>query len=149
MQRYLMICCVLMSLAVHAFAQVEAWTNQAGHVVHAELVEYEAGIATLKTNQGTTVRIPLSTLCKKDQRRIRILQNESIVPEFVQVAYRDAKAILMRYEQLAGRWQDAGEREGACNMARAIFDERIAAHGSMDGDPAVQDEIIRLRNLLL
>ena len=148
MRGHFVICCIAYGLVANAFAQVESWTNQAGHVVNAELVEYASGSVTLKTAQGSTLRIPLSALCEHDQRRIRIQCNESIAPEFVQTAYRDARALIIRYDQHAGGWKDAEERRAACNLARAIFDARIAAQDAIRDDPAVQDEVRRLRSLL-
>jgi len=63
MRHTLLTCWFFCGLAANAFADAEAWTNQAGHVIHATLVEYTADSVLLRRSQGSTLRIPLAALC--------------------------------------------------------------------------------------
>lgn len=139
---------LFLSLAVAGRAEAELWTNQAGQVIEATFKGFDGSSVTLVRTNGMPLRLPLSALCKEDQRRVRLQANQSLAPDFVQTAYRDARSVLDRFERLPPNQQTPEARQKAVNMACSVFDARVNARAGELKDPAVKDEVKRLRDSL-
>lgn len=139
----------LLPFAVTApVTRADTWTNLAGHFIQATLVDYANGQATLQPSNGAAMRIPLSALCAADQRRIRLQYSEPIAPAFVAASYRDAAALLDRYDRLPPGRRSPEEREKVARQAIALFDQRLAANATHRFDAAERAEVNRLRDSL-
>ena len=129
-------------------ASGDAWTNQAGHVVEGELAGYSNRTVTIRRLAGGLIDVPLAVLRPADQQRILSHYGESTVPDFVRSGYGDAMALLARYDRLPEERRSTEERQRVAAQAQAVFDARLAAHGTLPEDAAVRAEIVRLRALI-
>jgi hypothetical protein len=132
-------------LAALGPVRADMWTNQAGRVIEARLKEFDGVWVTLVRTNSSTLRLPLSALCKTDQRRVRAQKSQSIAPGFVQAAYKDAVGILERFQRLPADQQTAEGREKAVHMACSVFDARVNARSAELTDKDVLYEVRRLR----
>ena len=137
-----------MLLGAAAPARSESWTNQAGRVIEGRLGDFDGVWLTLIRTNGLPLRLPLSALCKADQRRVLAQKSLAIVPDFVTAAYKDAGTVLERYDRLPPEQQTPEARQGAVQMACAVFDGRVNPRKAELDDKAVQDEVKRLRTQL-
>ncbi len=145
--------CIPACLALYGFVVVPhvhggSWTNQAGHAIHAELIGYEDGAVSLRTTNGATLRMPIDALCAEDQKRIRERYNATAVPAFVLAAYRDARAVLTRYDRLPEKHKSLEARRKAVVMALAVFDRRVPKQSFAVLDEDAQADTVRLRRSL-
>jgi hypothetical protein len=138
----------LLLLVTLCWARAEMWTNQAGRVVEARLQSFDGVSVTLVKTNAQTLQIPLASLCAADQRRVRQQAGLSIAPEFVQAAYRDASAVLARFDSQPASRKTGEGRTKAALMACSVFDARMGVRAQEITDQAVRDEIKRLRSLL-
>jgi hypothetical protein len=92
--------------------------------------------------------VPLSALCRADQRRVRVQRAQSIAPDFVKAAYKDAVVVLDRFGCLPADQQTAEGWKKAVHMACLVFDARIKARSAELTDKDVLEEVKRLRALL-
>src|SRR5512138_2791417 len=111
-------------------ARADTWTNQAGRVIEARLGEFDGVWVTLLRSNAAPLRLPLSALCPADQRRVRLLKGQSIAPDFVRAAYRDATTVLQRFERLPADQQTADGWTKAVRMACSLFDARVNARSA-------------------
>jgi hypothetical protein len=135
-------------LAAAAPARADWWTNAAGRVIEARLEGFDGAQVTLVRTNGAILKLPLKALCPADQRRVRLQQGQSVVPPFVLTAYKDASAILDKFQRLPAEQQTAEARQKAANMACAVFDGRLRARSAELADQEVLREIKRLRDTL-
>jgi len=126
----------------------ESWTNQAGHIIHATVIACRDGTVSFRTDRGVELQVPVSALCETDRRRLLRWQGKSAAPEFACEAYRDASAMLRRYDLMtAGRRPE--KRAEIVASALSLFDSRIAAHlAGSEIDADASNEITRLRAAL-
>lgn len=124
---------------------LQGWTNQAGHVLQAELVRYTAGIVTFRTVAGESLTLALSALGAGDQRRIREAYRESSAPAYAVAALRDARAVIARYDRLTPERRSNEERERIVASARDLFDNRLAGAGAAGASPDAKADMARLR----
>jgi hypothetical protein len=139
---------LLMLVGSLAPVQGEMWTNQAGRVIEARLEACQGDWVTLVRTNGAVLKLPLSALRPADQRRARLQKAQSIAPAFVLAAYKDAHAVLDRFERLPADQQTAASRAAANQMACSVFDARLKARAAELTDKAVLDEVKNLRALL-
>ena len=123
----------------------DLWTNQAGRVIEARLKAFDGASVTLTRTNGSSLRLPLSALCQTDQRRVLSLKGHSIVPIFVQAAYRDARTIIDQFERLPTELQTEQGRAASWRMAREVFEARLKPRLEELKDKKVLEEIRRLR----
>jgi len=141
-------CLALYGSVVLTHVHGGSWTNQAGHAIHAELIDFEDGTVSLRTTNGATLRMPIDALCAEDQKRIRERHNATAVPTFVLSAYRDARAVLTRYDRLPEKHKSLEARRKAVVMALAVFDRRIPKESFAGLDKGAQEDTTRLRRSL-
>ncbi len=123
----------------------DLWTNQAGHVIEANLKSFDGSTVTLVRTNGTLLKLPLSALSKADQNRVLLKSGKTVAPTFVHDAYRDAKEILDKFERLADEQRTDEARVAATRMACAVFDSRLKPRLAELKSPAVLREVQRLR----
>lgn len=126
----------------------EQWTNQAGRVIEARLEAFDGVLVTFARTNGLLLKIPVSALCEKDQHRVRLQTGHSLAPAFVHDAYRDAKAIIERFERFPTAQRTEEAWTATRRMACAIFDARLQPRRDELTHKAVAEEVRRLRNAL-
>ncbi len=136
-------------LTIGASLQADLWTNQAGRVIEARLLEFDGTWVTLARTNGSRLRLPLTALRPADQRRVKLQLGESIAPPFVLAAYREARTVLDQFNKLPAQQRTEDARTKTGRMAGAVFDGRLKPRQDELKDPPVQTEVQRLRNLLL
>jgi hypothetical protein len=119
----------------------DQWTNQAGRVIEARLDAFDGVSVTFTRTNGFILRIPVSALCETDQHRVRLQTGHSLAPSFVQGAYRDAKAILERFERLPAAQRTEETRTATIHMACAVFDARLKPRLAELKDKNVLEEV--------
>ncbi len=135
-------------LAGAAPARGDLWTNQAGRVVEARLEAFDGAWVTLVRTNGSQLKLPLGALCPADQRRVRLQTGQSVAPAFVQAAYRDAKAVLEKFDRLPAERRTEEARVASIGLACAAFDARLKPRLGELKEPGVSNEVRRLRALL-
>jgi len=123
----------------------DLWTNQAGHVIEANLKSFDGATVTLVRTNGSQLKLPLSALSQADQNRVRLKSGQAVAPAFVHDAFRDAKEILEKFERLPDEQRTDEARIAATRMACAIFDARLKPRMHELKAPAVLEEVRRLR----
>jgi len=126
----------------------DLWTNQAGRVIEARLETFDGSQVTFARTNGTSLKFPLSALCQTDQHRVRLQTGYSVAPAFVQSAYRDAKAVIEKFERLPAGQRTKEAIAASTRMACAVFDARLKPRLEELKDKDVLEEIRRLRTSL-
>ena len=123
----------------------DLWTNQAGRVIEARLEAFDGAWVTLALTNGSSLRLPLGSLCQADQYRVRRQTGHSLAPAFVHSAYRDARKIIKQFERLPPEQRTEEARAGCARLARAIFDARLKPRLDELKDKDVLEEVGHLR----
>jgi hypothetical protein len=123
----------------------DLWTNQAGRVIEARLEAFDGASVTLTRTNGAHLKLPLSALCPTDQQRVLSQMGRSVVPAFIQAAYRDARTIIDQFERLPTGLQTEQGRASSVRMAREVFDARLKPRLNELKDKNVLEEVQRLR----
>ena len=126
----------------------DLWTNQAGHVIEANLKSFDGATVTLVRTNGSQLKLPLSALSKADQDRVRLKTGQAVAPAFVHDAFRDAREILDKFERLPDEQRTDEARAAATRMACAIFEARLKPRLHELKGPSVLREVQRLRAAL-
>jgi hypothetical protein len=135
-------------LAMAAPLRADLWTNQAGRVIEARLEAFDGASVTLTRTNGSLLRLPMSALSQTDQHRVRLQTGHSLVPAFVQGAYRDARAVLEQFERLPAERRTEPARTATIRMACAVFDARLKPRLGELKDKDILEEIRRLKAAL-
>jgi len=143
MSRFLAIACGWLVLLLPL--QAELWTNQAGRVIDATLEKFDGASVTFVRTNGSRLVLPLLALTVADQQRVKLKSGHTVVPVFVQAAYRDACSVLDRFGKLPAAQRSDNARTKATRMACAVFDARLEPRQQELKDPEVRREIKRLR----
>ena len=139
---------LVLLLCLGSTVQADLWTNQAGKVLEGTLGEFDGVSVTLVRTNGSILKLPLTALSPTDQQRVRMQKHQSIAPDFVKAAYRDATVPLERFGRLPAQQQTAEARAKAAQMAVLVFDTRLKARSAELTNQAVLEEVKRLRSLL-
>jgi len=125
--------------------RAETWTNRAGHVINAQLVEVKGDQVILRHTNGRTWRLPLSSLNPADQRRARRQTETEQVPSELQACLKQAQDDIERSARfLEGGRITREEYVRRCRKIRERF-EYLARQGlKLEGkqpDPALLDRL--------
>ena len=129
-------------------ARGEFWTNQAGKVIEGRIESIAGSTILLVRTNGSQMKIPLQALAQPDQRRALSQVGRTFAPEFVQVAYRDACAILEQFDRLAPELRTEAAATKARRLACSVFDARLKPRSAELQQTEVQTEVQRLRAAL-
>jgi hypothetical protein len=135
-------------LAIALPSPATLWTNQAGQVIEATLRDFDGVSVTVVRTNNTTIKLPLRSLCMSDQQRVLAAHGQSIAPEFLKAAFRDASVPLERFDRLPLSQQTSEARVQAAHMACLVFDARVSAHAAALTNQLVAAEVKRLRGVL-
>jgi hypothetical protein len=90
---------VWLGLAAGFAARAETWTNVAGQVVTARLVDIQGDHVLLQRTNGRTWRVPLSSLKPADRIRARAQTGTEQLPAELRIPLEQAQADIQRAAQ--------------------------------------------------